>query len=394
MFIRQNYRIYPNSDQKIQLNQWLGQGRYIWNRMLDNNIKEYEKNKKFIFKYDMNNLLPEIKNNPETSWLKEIPSQCLQQKCQDLDTALKQSFKTTKNKKGFPKFKSKKTDESGIRFPSFKFEGNRIMVPKMKKGIKIKLHRDLLGKKGAITISKDKVGNYFASILVELPENYFPPQINLIETGVGIDVGLKEFAITSDAEIIANPKFYGSAEKKISKLQKSHSKKQRGSKNKEKARIKLAKSYKKVTNQRKDFTNKTSNSIVKNNDIVVVETLNVQGMLKNHKLAKSIADVSWYQFHETLKWQCIKQGKIFTKINPWYPSSKKCSCCGEIKKDLELKDRIYQCSSCGFELDRDFNAAINIYQEGLSKYTAGTAEINACGDMSCGSNSAQEALDL
>ena len=199
MFIRQNYRIYPNKEQSATLNQWLGQARFIWNYMLSKNIESYNDTKNFIFKYNMNNMLPELKDSVDYNWLKEIPSQCLQQKCQDLDTALKSSFKSKTNRKGFPKFKSKKIDESGIRFPSFKFEGNRIVLPKMKSGIKIKLHRELLGKKGSLTLSKDKIGNYFVSILVEISDDYFSKPITEIKSAIGIDVGLKEFAITSDA---------------------------------------------------------------------------------------------------------------------------------------------------------------------------------------------------
>ena len=389
MYIRQNYRIYPTKNQINIFNQWLGQGRFIWNYMLELNIKSYDENNTFIFGYDMNNLLPNLKKNPETSWLSEIPAQCLQQKCQDLDKALKQSFKNSNNKKGFPKFKSKKTDESGIRFPSFKFEGNRIILPKMKDGIKIKLHRPLLGKKGAITISKDKVGNFFASILVHVDgEVQF---IDTITNTIGIDLGLKSFAVTSDAEIIDNPKFYKKVEKKISKLQRKVSKKQKGSKNREKSRVKLLKAYKKVTNQRKNFCNQVSSTIVKNNDLIAIENLNVKNMIKNPRLSKSISDVSWGRFIFALKWQAHKRGKQLVEINRWYPSSKTCSNCGQHKADLKLSDRLYVCPDCGFEIDRDLNAAINILQEGIRQYnTAGTAEINACGDTKIVRPSAQE----
>mgnify|MGYP001240559887 CR=1 FL=1 len=378
MFVRQNYRIYPTSSQQSTLIQWLGQGRFVWNYMLSKNIETYESEKRFIFVYNMNNLLPELKKLPETSFLSEIPSQCLQQKCQDLDTALKQSFKKTQNKKGFPKFKAKKLDESGIRFPSFKFEGNRIVLPKMAGGIKIKLHRPLMGKKGAITVIRDKLGRFFVSILVKFDDVITP--VTEITNAIGIDVGLKSFAITSDAEIIDNPKFYRAAEKKILKVQRSHSKKQKGSNNREKSRVKLAKIYKKVANQRKNFCNQVASSIVKNNDLIAIESLNVKGMIKNHKLAKSIADVSWGQFSEALKWQALKRGKHLVEINQWYPSSKTCSNCGYHKADLVLDDRLYVCPDCGFEIDRDLNAAFNILQEGLRQYnTVGTTEIYACG---------------
>lgn len=170
MYISQKYRIYPNKDQIPILNQWLGQGRFVWNHMLALNIKTYNREQKFVFGYDMNNLLPDLKKAPETSFLQEIPSQCLQQKCSDLDKVLKQSSRKAKNKKGFPNFKAKKLDESGIRFPTFRFEGNRIILPKMAGGIKIKYHRPLLGKKGSLTLTKDKLGRYFVSILVTINE--------------------------------------------------------------------------------------------------------------------------------------------------------------------------------------------------------------------------------
>lgn len=378
MYIRQNYRIYPTKLQQLTLNQWLGQGRFVWNYMLSLNIATYERDKKFVFGYDMNNLLPALKKQPGTCWLSEIPSQCLQQKCQDLDTALKQSFKKNQNKKGFPKFKSRKFDESGIRFPNFKFEGNRIVLPKMKGGIKIKLHRPLLGKKGAITVSKDKIGRFFVSILVKIDDQI--KYVEEINNAIGIDLGLKSFAVTSDAEIIENPKFYRKAEKKLVKIQRSHSRKQKSSSNREKARVKLAKTHKIITNQRKDFCNQVASSIAKNNDLIAIEDLNVKGMMKNHNLAKSVADVSWGQFISALKWQAHKRGKYLVEINRWYPSSKTCSCCGGHKADLTLTDRVYVCPDCGFEIDRDLNAAINILQEGIRQHnTVGTTEINACG---------------
>lgn len=381
MYIRQNYRIYPTKLQQLTLNQWLGQGRFVWNYMLSLNIATYERDKKFVFGYDMNNLLPALKKQPGTCWLSEIPSQCLQQKCQDLDTALKQSFKKNQNKKGFPKFKSRKFDESGIRFPNFKFEGNRIVLPKMKGGIKIKLHRPLLGKKEAITVSKDKIGRFFVSILVKIDDQI--KYVEEINNAIGIDLGLKSFAVTSDAEIIENPKFYRKAEKKLVKIQRSHSRKQKGSSNREKARVKLAKTHKIITNQRKDFCNQVASSIAKNNDLIAIEDLNVKGMMKNHNLAKSVADVSWGQFISALKWQAHKRGKYLVEINRWYPSSKTCSCCGGHKADLTLTDRVYVCPDCGFEIDRDLNAAINILQEGIRQHnTVGTTEINACGVIS------------
>lgn len=393
MFIRQNFRIYPTFKQIETLNQWLGQGRFVWNYMLSKNIERYENEKKFIFAYDMNNLLPDLKKQTETSFLKEIPSQCLQQKCADLDTAIKNKFK---HKRGFPRFKSKRTDESGIRFPSVKIEGKKLIIPKMKNGIRIVLHRDIIGTIGSTTISKDKTGAFYASILVKVDDSFLPSKTPIIETMVGVDVGLKEFAITSDGEFFGNPKFLRRMEPKIKKAARRHSKKTKGSKNKEKTRIKLARLHKKVSNQRKDFINKAAHSIVKSNDLIVIEDLSSNNMMKNHSLAKSIADVSWFQFKCALEWQSVKRGKHLVKIGRFFPSSKTCSCCGH-KQDMPLDVRTFVCESCGFTLDRDINASMNILNEGIRLFkqnTAGTAEIHACGDMNCKTNETEQSVSL
>ena len=382
MYIRQNYRIYPNKNQSTILNQWLGQGRLVYNYMLNINQVSYKQEQKFVFGYDMTKLLPELKQQEGKEFLQEIPAQCLQQKCLDLDKALKQSLPKNKNRKGFPKFKSKKLDESGIRFTTFKFEGNRIVLPKMVGGIKVKMERPLLGKKSSITVYKDKIGRYFISIVVLIHDIIDP--VTEINNSIGIDVGLKSFAVTSDGEVIDNPKFYKRTENKLAKLQRQHSKKLKGSSNREKSRLRLAKQHKKVANQRKDFINQVASSIAKNNDLVAVEDLNVKGMVKNHKLAKAINDVGWGMFITTLEWQCFKRGKHFVKISRWFPSSKTCSSCGVgYKPDLALNDRVYVCPECNVEIDRDLNAAFNILQEGLRIHqnTVGTTEINACGAM-------------
>ena len=299
----------------------------------------------------------------------------------DLDKAIKQSFPKSKNRKGFPNFKSKKRDESGIRFPVFKFEGNRIVLPKMIGGSKDKMERPLLGKKSSVTVYKDKIGRYFVSIVVFIPDIIEP--VTEINSAVGIDVGLKSFAVTSDGEVIDNPKFYKRSENKLAKLQRQHSKKLKGSSNREKSRLRLAKQHKKVANQRKDFINQVASSIAKNNDLIAVEDLNIKGMVKNNSLAKSIHDIGWGMFLTALEWQCFKRGKHFVKISRWFPSSKTCSSCGGYKDDLVLNDRVYVCPDCGFEIDRDLNASFNILQEGLRIHqnTVGTTEINACGYM-------------
>ena len=360
MFIRQTFRIYPNKEQQQLLVQWIGQARFVWNKMLEKNIKSYEENKEFIFAYDMIKSLPDLKS--EFDWLNQCPSQVLQQKCQDLGTALK----VKKYNRGFPKFKSRARDTSGIRFPQgVKIQGNRVNIPKMKTGIKVKLHQEILGKRGAATVYKNKADQWFISFVVEITD---VEPIKEINSAVGIDLGLKEFLITSDGEVIKNPRFHRNSEKKIIKAQKQLSRKQKGSNNRKKSRLKLAKRHNKVKNQRKDFINKTASSIAKDYDLVLIEDLNVKGMVKNHKLAKSINDVSWSMFVTALEWQCKKRGKHLHKVNRFYPSSKTCNSCGHKKADLGLHERVYSCSNCGTEIDRDLNAALNIRDEGLHDF--------------------------
>lgn len=369
MFIRQTFRIYPNKKQELVLKQWTGQARFVWNNMLSLNQKTYEETKKFVFAYDMSNKLPELKK--EFEWLKECPSQVLQQKCQDLGTAL--SFK--KNGRGFPKFKSKHRDTSGIRFPQgIKIEGNRIKLPKIKSGIKIKLHQEFHGKRGACTIYKNRAEQWFASFVVEIAD--VTPNTNATKV-VGIDVGLKDFAITSDGEIVKNPKFLRKSEKKLKAAQRKLSRKTKGSNNRNNARLKVARIHNKIKNQRKDFINQLSSSIAKNYDLVVMENINVVGLMKNHCLAKSIADASWSIFTDAIRWQCLKRGKQFHQVGMFFPSSKTCSSCGEKKTDLTLSDRMYKCDNCGFEIDRDVNAALNLKNQGIKEYTVGTTEIDA-----------------
>lgn len=174
--------------------------------------------------------------------------------------------------------------------------------------------------------------------------------------------------ISSDGEVVKNPRFLRKSEKKLKREQRRLSRKQKGSNNRNKARLKVAKVHNHIKNQRKDFTNKTASSIAKNYDLVLVEDLNVKGMVKNHKLAKSISDVSWSMFVNALEWQCKKRGKYLQKIGRFYPSSKTCNSCGHKKTDLGLGERVYNYSNCGTSIDRDLNAALNIRDEGLREF--------------------------
>lgn len=359
-YIQQTYRIYPTKEQQNTINQWIGNARFVWNYMLSNNIKEYNENKKFIFEHNMNKILPELKK--EYEWLKSSPSQTLQQKCQDLDTQLKRKFK---NVSGFPKFKSKRTDSTSIRIPQgWHFEENRINLPKLK-GIKIKKHREINGKAGHLTVKRDKDGNYYVIILYQIKQ--FQEPSNVINNAVGIDLGIKEFQVTSDCEIIKNPTLLKKSQKRIIKEQRKLSRKQKGSNNRNKQRTKLAKAHNKVARQRNDFIKKHANSIAKNYGLVSVEDLDIKGMLMNGNLSEQISDVGWGMFLTELEWQCRKHSQHFVRIDRYYPSSKNCSQCGWKNEFLTLSDRIFNCGNCNLELDRDLNASINILNQGLKK---------------------------
>jgi putative transposase len=383
-YITYQFKTYPTKKQQSLLNQWLGCGRVVWNKMLELNKIKYTNEKKFAFHTEMANKLPDMKN--EFEWLSAAPSQVLQQKCIDLSGAIS---KTLKSGFGFPKFKSKHIDNSGIRFPQgWHISGNRVNLPKMK-GLKFKQHREIQGKMSSLTLKKDKCGSYWITILCAIP---LPDRLTDIQSDriVGIDVGLKEFAVTSDGEIIKNPKYLRVSEKKLKRKQQLLSRKVKGSNNRTKARIILARQHRQIKNQRLDFINKFVSSITKNYDIICTEDLNITGMKKNHKLAKSISDVGWGLMYSKLAQKCHSLGKILLKVDQFAPTSKTCSCCGSIQS-MPLEVRTFNCSCCGSVLDRDFNAAINIHNWAIKKYTAGTAEINACGDMISVMESAQEA---
>lgn len=387
MYIRQKYRIYPNKHQEQVLVNWLGQARFVWNYMLSVNKLKYDQEKKFIFKIDMNNLLPELKK--EFSWLKESVAQSLQQKCGDLDNALKGSFRQNK---GFPKYKSKHKDTSGISFPQLWKITDKLYLPKMKSGIKIKIDTPLKGIPKTCNVSRNKSGQWHVSCVVRLIDDYFPSTKNNFSSSVGIDLGLKEFLTSSDGEQVSNPKFLKKNLKKLARLQRRHSKAKKGSKNREKKRKLVAKAYLKISNQRKDFIKKTANSIAKYNDLICIENLAVSNMIKNKNLARVISDVSWSMFVEELKWQATKVGSHVIQVDRFFASSKTCSSCGHKKEDLSLSNRTYLCDFCGYTEDRDLNAAINIKNKGTEIFlnTVGTTGIYACTDMSLVTDSGQE----
>ena len=375
------YRIYPNKDQEQQINQMLGNARFVYNWALDKRIKEYQSEKKSISAFSIMMDLTQLKKQPEYDWLNLSVAQSLQQSVVNMDKAFTRFFK---QKKGFPKFKSKHIGTHHVGFPQntkIDFETDKISLPKLG-WIKTKISRTFEGKIKTSTIEKTPTGKFFVSITVELPDVKVKQKPISKVNAVGIDTGIKTFAVLSDGTEIENPKHLKSNLQRLKVLQRRASKKQKGSANRRKANLKVALLHEKISNQRMDFLHKTTTAIAKQYDTVACENLNISGMLRNHKLAQSIADLGLGKFYTLLQYKMAEQGGNYLEIGRFEPSSKMCGC-GAINKNLKLSDREWVCPVCGRINQRDELASRNILKFALTeqnKLTAGTVG-RACGGV-------------
>jgi putative transposase len=351
------YRLYPNKEQKEKFSQHFGAVRFIFNWALEQRIKSYQAGGKSLSRFILNKMIPELKI--ENKWLKNSNSQSLQGATLNLDNAFTKFFR---EKKGFPKFKSRKNPVQSFNIPQhyiINFENNTIKLPKIGL-VKIKLHRKFEGKLKTATISMKSTGKYFISILVDdgipLPEK----QPFNIETTIGIDVGIKDYAITSNGDKTPNPKYLKNSMIRMGVLQKRLSRKQKGSSNRNKQRIKVAILHEKITNQRNDFQHKLSIKLISENQAIALETLKVSNMVKNHHLAQAISDASWGSLVAKLEYKAKWYGKTILRIGQFEPSTKICNICGYHNGKITLADREWECPSCKTIHDRDINAAINI----------------------------------
>lgn len=366
------YRIKMSKESETHCIQWLEQCRILYNLALEQRIMIYKQSKRYISYSAQNKELTELKKVfPEFS---QVGSQCLQDVLDRLDKAFKSFFQRFKQgKKGFPRFKSfGRYDSFTLTQAGWKLDGKYLTLSKIGR-LKLFLSRSIEGKIKTVTIIKKPSGKWFVCFSCdEVPQKSFP----VTEASVGIDVGIKSFAVDSEGTVVENPKFLHASLKQLRIKQRTLSRRIKGSNRRKDARIQVAKVHEKVSNQRKDFLHKVTNHYIRNFKYIAVEKLNLSGMVRNHHIAKSIADSSWGLFFRLLGEKAESAGRQVFKVDP-YGTSQRCSSCGE-NVPKKLSERIHCCPHCGLTLDRDENAALNIQRLGQSLQALTWGDVSPC----------------
>src|ERR671933_105294 len=374
-------RLYPTIEQQEILSQHFGCSRWWWNHALNLCIKTYKATGKSLNRSALNALLPKLKKQEETSWLGECYSQVLQATTLNLVTAYKNFFE---RRARYPRFKAKNNKQS-IQYPqSVTVVDNCLKFPGRVGAVSAKLHREIEGTIKTLTVSMTPSGQYYAAILLELEGDY--PIAHTDGKVAGIDLGIKDFAIVHDGiktSKFANPRHLADHERNLKRKQQKLARKVLGSNSRNKARILVARVHERVSNVRQDYLHKLSRKLVDDNQVIVVENLNVKGMVRNHKLAKAIFDVGWGMFVNFLQYKLDREGKVLVEIDRWFPSSKLCSNCHYQVSEMPLDVRTWTCRSCHTHHDRDENASQNIRPESIRLLSVlGTRTAADGGDVS------------
>jgi putative transposase len=361
------FRLYPNVEQERALKQQFGASRFVFNYFLRLRMDFYtthkEEQKQGLTYNDTAWMLTQLKRQPGYEWLQGANSQSLQQALLDLDSAYRNFFQ---DRARFPKFKSKRSPQSFCVPQHFDLdaENRRLTIPKLTP-LKVVAHRPTTGRMKHVTISHTPAGKYYAAITCEMETR--KPASKTCGREIGLDMGLKSFMAASDGEKVDASEQLRKSERRLTRLQHQLSLKEKGSRSRDKARLRVARLHEKIANQRADFLHKLSRRLIDESQTIYVEDLCVKGMLANHHLAKSISDASWSEFLRQLAYKGQWYGCRVEKIERFFPSSKRCHCCGHVNHDLLLSEREWECPVCHEYLDRDINAAINILNQGVGR---------------------------